>query len=157
RYFAINYVSPRHTGLMIDDVHFHAAYRPMNAVAYNLYRDGHRLNSEPLTERTYVDELTEPNATYTVRPIFELYGEGPESNVASITKSALDAIGAPSAVTIRAIAGAITVSGADEGTAARVYTPAGQLIASSTDSVIPVAPGLYIVRVGSTTAKVAVN
>lgn len=161
RYFAINVVSDRKTALMIDDVHFRAAHRAVRPESYNVYRNGVKVNSEPVTERYYMEAIADRSATYTVRAVYGALGEGGDSNRAAIEQSGLaDVAGADGTVSIAGVRGGVAVGGAC-GLDVEVLTVAGVRVArtvAESDSVtVAVAPGLYVVRAGGSVAKVVVK
>jgi rhamnogalacturonan endolyase len=54
------------------------------SIAFNVYRDGQRVNVEPITDSTnFVDEHGSPDATYTVRAVID-GAEGPHSAPAAV-------------------------------------------------------------------------
>lgn len=175
RYFAIRSCGKKTFVLKIDDVTFEKA--PLGATltlaGYNVYRNAVRLNTQPIAAQTYIDTETtaNPGARYHVTAV---YDRG-ESRVSApyTAPSALDAVATPAA-TVRGLDGRITVTGA--GThAVTIHTLDGRLIVSfpapfptstgtPTSPVsspgtlsVDVAPGIYLVTVGSTTHKVAVR
>lgn len=71
-------------------------------------------------------------------------------------QTVVDDLATPGAfATVSAGSGCIVIEGSD--LPAEVYTPSGAQIYTGSDRNIAVAPGLYIVRVGATTAKVLVK
>lgn len=157
KYFAIRYLGESHYGMRIDDFRFCGYHHPVSTVGYNVYRDGKRLNSEPITTNSFTDLTAPASAVYTVRPLYAADTEGLESNEARIIPASISDVAAVTDITVKAGAGTIEVD-APEGLNAEVFTPSGVKVASvSAPCTIEVAPGLYLVRCGSATAKLLVK
>lgn len=67
KYFAINYNAKSGNGLLIDDITYTAAAKQseLTFVGYNVYRDGQKLNTEPLQVTTFTVSPAQ-DGTYTV-------------------------------------------------------------------------------------------
>ena len=148
--------------LMIDDVCFHANMGSgyLTLLGYDLYRNGSKVNEQPLSDVTFTDAAApEGLNTYTVVARYDK-GTAAPSNEFELTTSVLSAIDA-SAVSITSAHGCIVVSGA-EGLSVSVAATDGRIVAAtpaaaSARLVIPAAPGIYVVTAGTLTAKVAVK
>ncbi len=162
-YFAIRSRSYDKFFLFIDDV----TYIPANGESatyalkgYNVYRNGMKINNALVTEPAFVDETARKdfNHKYVVTANYA-EGESRPSNEAFIMLSGIaDAMNA--GVAIAGADGCITVSGA-QGKTIEVYNGQGIAVAvldnAPAQARVAVAPGVYIVRVASTTAKVVVK
>ena len=142
--------------LMIDDVTFEAG-TPFENIAVdgcNLYRDGQRLNIEPITDNSFVDrEIANGTHTYVVAAVYN-FGEGRPSEPVSIEAGIADVIGA--GVKIETDRHIIRVS-APASAAVSIVGAAGVVVARGNGSMTAnVAPGVYIVTVNGSVSKVAV-
>ena len=165
RYFAVRSVSYDAYMLFVDDVTFKAADGATVAAeicGYNVYRDSQLISAEPVEETAFADENAQEGKTYTYA-VTTVYndGESAPSNLAIIdtTNLGINGVYGSEAVNIRAIDGSIEVLGA-AGKMVTVVTPAGAVLYSAPGAArveIPVARGLYLVTVGTTTAKLAVE
>lgn len=165
RYFAVRSVSYDAYMLFVDDVTFKAADGATAAAeicGYNVYRDSQLISAEPVEETAFADENAQEGKTYTYA-VTTVYndGESAPSNLAIIdtTNLGINGVYGSEAVNIRAIDGSIEVLGA-AGKMVTVVTPAGAVLYSAPGAArveIPVARGLYLVTVGTTTAKLAVE
>ncbi len=163
RYFAIRCVSKHQFGLMIDDISYSPAHSPIEFWGYNVYRDGQLLTADAIGDTEYVDSNVAVGNTYRYN-VTALYdsGEAIYSNDVDLTISDVTGIGNISdgdEVIIRAVTGGINVTGA-YGKTINVYTVGGACVCSvrgTADDWLPLQTGLYIVSVGSQTAKVAVK
>lgn len=164
KHFAIRCISYNQYMLFVDDVKFIPANSDKKSVelsGYNVYRDGHRLNAEPMAENSYVDKDIDGISTYSYA-VTAVYteGESMKSNEISVDTS-LTGIGSTMAgdVTISASAGAPIVTGA-EGMRVEIFATDGTTVAAlpgETHMSIDLQAGFYIVRVGNTVAKIAVR
>jgi len=161
RHFAIYSYSDQRYVLSIDDISFKGYLNPfaeLEIKAYNLYRDGKLLAQIPAGQTTYADSA-EPSGVhaYSASVLYNM-GESQLSNEVSVAMSGIVGITADTAASIRTCAGSIIVEHA-AGAEITVASPDGRLIARVTDKdnvAIAVAAGIYVVRAGNTTAKVAV-
>ncbi len=157
-HFAIRSVSQGAFLLMIDDVKFIAA--PEQVTGYHIYRDGVRLTTVPVAHTTYQD-VTMPagsSATYMVTAVYRGGNESDASNRASYTSS-VSGIDMDSSVVIRGLKGMIEIEGA-QGKVITVCEVNGNMLFNGKAGYrqhISATPGLYLVRVGTVTAKVLVK
>lgn len=158
-HFAIRYVGDNSFALVVDDILFCAHHDTRRPDGYNLYRNGVKLNKEPLTERTFTDTDVHlgDELSYQVSAIFNTR-ESEFSHPHTVTVSGLGDVVTGNCI-IAANAGSILISGA-EGLHVAVYAIDGTCIfsaAGETEMSIAVNPGLYLVSAGGRTAKLLVN
>ncbi|MDE6801722.1 MAG: choice-of-anchor J domain-containing protein, partial [Muribaculaceae bacterium] len=164
KYFAIRCVSYNQYMLFIDDVKYvakNAATESVTPAAYNIYRDGLKLNDEPVAANTFIDETIDHKSTYKyhVSALYDATESLPSNEVIyDSTKSGVDAVGYDT-VTISTSAGVITVAGA-EGADITVVAADGKVIAAEKGLAVNrfnVQPGIYIVKAADTVVKVSVR
>ncbi len=164
KYFAIRCTSYNQYMLFVDDVRYvakNAATETVAPTAYNVYRDGLKLNEAPVAANTFVDETIDHKSTYRyhVSAIYDA-GESLPSNevVYDSTRSGIDTVGYDS-IAVSAAAGVITVAGA-EGCDITVVAADGKIIAAEKGLAVNrfnVAAGIYIVKAADTVVKVSVR
>lgn len=164
RHFAIVHKSRGQLALLIDDIRYipaGARRQALSLIGYNVYRDGVRITSEPVTEPTYVDPdvVKGQKYAYQVSALWDK-GESPLSETYTAEAgSGLSTVNGDN-IGIRALSGTIRVTGA-EGHEIDVYTAAGIRVISATAQAtvtdIHVAPGTYIVTAGGKAAKLIVR
>ena len=159
RYFAIRSHATNSFMLMVDDV----TYIPMSShnlvlSGYNVYRDGERINSTPVTGTEFIDNVSDPdNHSWVVTAVYE-QGESGGSNVAKAETSSLEETLAGN-ITIKAVDGMIVVTGC-EGITVTVSSVDGKLIYNAPGSAITeisVGAGVYVVKAGQTVCKLVVK
>jgi hypothetical protein len=154
--FAFVSVASDNYMLMIDDVTYipDPEVSPLLLEGYNIYRDGVKLNTELLTEASFLDteSLAEADSrTYYVTAVYEP-GESELSAPLTMLPSALDKI-SDNAAYVRGIGREIIVCNAGTQPVA-VYTVDGKVAYSGRgDFRESFGPGLYIVTVGSRAVK----
>lgn len=161
-YFAIRSRSTDQFFLFIDDVTYIAAGgapATLTLKGYNVYRDGEKLNTEVVSEETYIDKNIKPGADhkYVVTAVYA-NGESRPGNEYDLLLSGVDNAFADG-LAVEAGNGCIRVKNAG-GVAVEVFTPQGMRIANvkgEANTRIDVQNGIYIVRAGRTTAKVYVK
>ena len=123
---------------------------------YNVYRDGERLNENPFTTTSFSDNEPLPGVhTYAVIPVFE-QGAGRPSFI-SLETNGVGTL--TQGVVVSAEGHSIVIAGAD-GLALSITSSDGKVIysAKGTDrTVVPVSPGIYMVRVAGKTVKILVK
>ncbi|MDE7408909.1 MAG: choice-of-anchor J domain-containing protein [Muribaculaceae bacterium] len=162
RYFAIVHKSVDKLALLVDDItYIPAGSTPvqLDLMGFNVYRDSQRLNEELIADNSYEDYDVEPASshTYQVTAVWDK-GESRLSEPATILVSTGIAGLDDYELTISGLKGLIRIAGG-RGENTYVYDTAGHLVASAkTEGVtlIPVQAGIYIVRAGSSVAKVKV-
>lgn len=158
KYFAIRNHSRGAFMLMLDDFEFIPAINDDNLslVGYNVYRDGSKINDTPVAEPAYTDPAAlaaRSIPTYRVTAVYDK-GESKGSNEVVIIATSVNDIS--SRLSIRSGHGFIYVDNAGD-SLIRVHSLDGKTIYSGHDSKIAVAPGIYLVEVSETTAKVMVR
>ncbi|MCM1402105.1 MAG: choice-of-anchor J domain-containing protein [Bacteroides sp.] len=157
--FAIRSHSTEGFMLMIDDITYTSGGTSLNLLGYNIYRDCQKMNTEPVAKNSWLDENPgEHSHTYNVTAVYDL-GESSASNSVSLGMSGLTA---PTlkAASVTANGRQIVITGA-EGETVSIHTPDGLTVATLASSPavarVNVVAGIYIVRVGSETFKIAVR
>lgn len=160
RRFALRSVGNFGFMLFVDDITFTpaAGASMLEVKGYNIYRDGVRINDEPVASTSFVDrDAPDGNHTYGVTTVYNR-GESRMSNRVSLT-SAIDVVSVGN-IEIKAANGCVVVEGA-AGEAVGVYAADGrELYATpSAASTLRVAlpAGIYLVRAASATAKVSLR
>lgn len=146
--------------LFVDDITFTPASgaKMLTVKGYNIYRDGVKINAEPVAETQFVDETAaDGNHTYGVTTVYNR-GESRMSNTVSLT-SAIDEI-ATEGLTIKAENGCVVVEGA-AGEAVSIYGTDGRAVFTTPSAAstlrIALPTGIYLVRAASATAKVSLR
>ncbi len=160
-YFAIRSKSYQELGLKIDDISYEGANPYSDAViaGYNIYRDGLKLNESPIVGTQFIDNGCDDGGdhVYNVTVVYD-FGESRGSNDAVISTSGIAAV-ENSNIQISNVGHDLVVSGAD-GYMTSVYTVEGTTIYRALAPAtlrLPLAPGIYIVTAGNTTAKIAIR
>lgn len=146
--------------LMIDDVTYTPAGRGEGElVGYNIYRDGVKINKEPVKECSYLDEGNgEASHEYKVSAVYDK-GESPAVAISteSMTVGLEDLVA--DGIKVSAGKGVINIENptSDE---AVIYSADGSRVAVSAPAAsadIAVDKGIYIVRIGRRTFKLIVG
>lgn len=160
-HFAIRSCAKGAYMLQVDDVTFYpdAGRTPVELLGYDIYRDGMKLNSEPVTATSYTDSGTSPDAPYRYNAV-AIYDKGFSrlSNAASLTGSGISEANA-SGITVTGGTGMVTVRGADT-LAVSICAADGRTFfhgEAPHTLTVAVPRGIYIVKAGNLTAKVAVR
>lgn len=161
-YFAIRCVSSDKFAFLIDDISYTAGYKGVELLGYNIYRNGQKLNEEPIEETHFADSYINEEGETSVYVVSAVYDEGESglSNEVSIEGSgiyegALDnisVIGGEAFIRIYEAANKEIV----------VYNVFGIIVnklnATSNIETIPMdIKGVYIVQIGDTVRKVQVK
>jgi len=160
KYFAIRSCATSSFMLMIDDVTYEtsAIQADLAIVGYNIYRDGVKLNVEPVEEATYTDAVvTDGEHSYVVTVVYDK-GESKISNVVTLITSGIESIVAKIA-NVSVSNKTITVANAN-GKSVSIYTADGKTVydaAGSGLARIRVESGVYIVKVGNSVMKTIVK
>ncbi|MCM1079389.1 MAG: hypothetical protein NC116_06695 [Clostridium sp.] len=162
KYFAIRCTSDDKFIFLVDDVTYipaGASAGDLSLVGYNVYRDGEKINSEPVEETEYIDaDAAEGVHSYVVTVIYDK-GESKVSNVVTISVSTGIAGIATKATKVSVNGKTITVADA-EGENVGIYTADGKTVyngAGSAETNVRVENGVYIVRVGRNITKTVVK
>lgn len=158
KYFAVHCISTNKFMLMLDDFEFKVM--PPMLTGFDIYRDGVKLNTEPLDEAAYTDVPAADGAyNYVVTARWDKgVSKGSNVAVAYVGVSGIDAAvsegvaiaSADKAIVVSGAAGLeITVSAVDGKT---VFEGQGKDV-----NTIPVAQGVYVVKAGKTVAKIIVR
>lgn len=143
--------------LMIDDVRFKQANSTLEVVHYDIYRDGTKINAEPVIAPEYTD-ISADGAAHSYNVIVN-YNRGlsPASNTAEVEALGItDAIAG--GVRIASDNRLIEITGTSEGTSIHLYSADGRLLYTGTgDCRIPAAPGTYMLAIGDIGTKVVVR
>lgn len=161
RYFAIRCTSNDCYMLFIDDV----TYTPLHGsttislVGYNVYRDGAKLNSEPVATPSFTDpDIPAGMHEYTVTALYDR-GESLPSDTYATQGSGLADIEAATTCRVRGMRGAIEIECSSYSNVA-VCGVDGKLLRQFTadgKTRLEAAPGIYLVTVGHQSFKVVVR
>lgn len=161
KYFAIRCTSNDCYMLFIDDV----TYTPLHGssaislVGYNVYRDGVKLNSEPVATPSFTDpDLPAGMHEYTVTALYDK-GESLPSETYATQGSGLADIDTAATCRVRGMQGAIEIECSSYSNVA-VCGVDGKLLRQFTadgDTRLDAAPGIYLVTVGHRSFKVIVK
>lgn len=160
RYFAINCVSEGGFAMFVDDICFNDLSVPTwKVTGYEVWCNGSKIGETSETSFTDSEASTRRKSTYTVRAIYDR-GEAPLSEECVLDMSGINGITGSEAVVVSAADGTIYVEGAVD-LPVTVCTPAGQTVystAAASDLLcIPAHAGIYIVRAGTRTFKIAMK
>ncbi|MDE6286234.1 MAG: choice-of-anchor J domain-containing protein, partial [Muribaculaceae bacterium] len=160
KHFAVRSCSGDGDALLLDDFSFvpAGATADLSIKGYDVYRDGEKITDEPVEECEYTDtEATDGEHTYVVITVYTTGISAPSNSVTLIYDGIADATAAGIAIT--AGKGSITVTGA-EGKLLTVAAADGKLYfngAAAARQTIAAPAGIYVVKAGTKTAKVAVK
>lgn len=161
KHFAIRCVSDNCFMLFVDDVTYipaGAGRMSLEFKGYNIYRNGERMNAEPLKTTSFTDHMPLQAKNSYMATVVWGEGESAPSDVVTLDLSGLDAVGMAS-LSIRAEGHEIVVEGA-EGRVIAVAAPDGKILFSgeaAAVSRIAVNSGIYIVSVGNKVVKLSVK
>lgn len=157
KYFAIRCVR-RTVFLLVDDVTYNkhdGTEDPVTLLGYNVYMNGKKLNSTPLTENRY--EMENPGENELSFHVTAVYEEG-ESSYSNEFKFSQSGILEPmaEAISIQCAAQTVTVT-APQPVSISIYALDGKEIfhtEQSTHETVTLENGIYIVKAGNKVAKV---
>lgn len=161
KYFAIRSCASGSFMLLVDDVTYEITDVPadLSIAGYNVYRDGVKLNAEPVEETTYTDaDAAAGEHAYVVTVVYT-QGESKASNVATVSVGTGIESMAAKAFKVSVSRQTITVANA-EGQEVSIYTADGKTVykaAGQALTSIRVESGVYVVKVGKTTMKAVVK
>lgn len=156
KHFAINSCGTGSFMLMIDDVTFTqgSTTADLALVGYNVYRDGLKLNAEPVEDTAHLDLEGLAAHKYQVTALYDVKGESAGSNEASLTEGIADIT---DGVTISTEKGLIIVDGA-EGKLVTVVALDGKVLYSAKGNAkVAAAQGVYLVKADKHVVKVIVK
>lgn len=155
-HFAIRSCAADAFMLMVDDVTFTSGSQTadLSLMGYNVYRDGVKLNAEPVEESAHLDLEGLAHHKYQVTALYDGRGESTGSNEASVTQGIADITDGLSITTDK---GLILVSGADDKLVTVTSVDGRVLYSAKGDASVSVATGIYVVKAGKTVAKVLVK
>lgn len=155
KYFAIRSFGTNAFYLMVDDIEYipAGATCSLTVVGYNVYRDGVKLNAEPITETKYFDNQ-DKSANYCVTTVFDK-GESVRSEIVSYTSGINDLTVGGAQVAVEGHN--IVVTNAKDMEVA-IFTVDGKaIVRNEGDTRVNVAPAVYVVKVGNNNYKVIVR
>lgn len=161
KYFAIQCISADAFGLMVDDVTFSPKSAELlvpDFMGYNVYRDGEKINTDPLGEPTFTD--TEADNTTHNYFVTALYtdGESSPSNVCTVGTGSVEAVFGDLEFTATGHTGCLEVDGCNG--LVEVFAVNGARVAAQTvkgNLTFSIAPGMYIVTCGGKSVKTFVK
>lgn len=155
--FAIRVISDDGMMFMLDQVEFIAAdaVKGLELTGYNIYCNGTRLNSEPLTTNSYVHTDIESDKTYTYH-VTATYNRG-ESEANAITLETTGVNGIKASVKVAVEGRQIVVTGASDNNVRVIATDGKVLYSAEGDARVSVSSGIYLVQIGNRTTKVIVR
>ena len=156
RYFAIRCISNDSYALLIDDISY--KNRGLKIKGYNVYRDGKKLNEEPVNETRFTDNIMQKGLfTYYVTALYNT-GESVFSEPLQVNTDASGISETLNGVDISAGEGEIVVNSSNY-YRAEVYTTTGILVKKISGigrTAVHVGYGLYIVKCGSKSVRLAI-
>lgn len=160
RHFAINCVSDGSFAMFVDDLSFNDLTVPdWTLTGYDVYCNGVKIGSAAGTNFTDPEAGTRGKCSYAVKAVYDR-GESALSGTVTLDLTGVDGLIAGASARVYATAGEIHVDCA-EGLAVTVYNPAGtEVFAAAPASVsetVTVVPGVYLVRAGEATFRIAVR
>lgn len=161
KYFAVRSCATGSFMLMLDDFSFAAAggsSADLSIVGYDIYRDGVKINEEPVVETEYLDANVESGIyTYVVLAVYETGVSAPSNKVSVDVSTGISNV--KGGVKVASGKGTLTVSGA-MGDKLTVIAADGKVVFSGVASdkeVVNLPAGVYVVRAGNKTVKAAVK
>lgn len=161
RYFAIRCVSNNKYMLFVDNVTMITKNGPVDLArrtGYNIYRDGVRINTEPVTTPYYIETgAKDDGQTYFVTTVYDK-GESVPSTAVNVGQSGIGEIGTANAGVV-VEDHTIYVTGA-AGQPVSIHAVDGRTIFSKVADAavsVTVTPGVYLVQTGRATVKVVVR
>lgn len=160
RYFAINCVSEDTYSLLIDEITYESTSGNMlEFLGYNIYRDGVKLNSQPLEDGMYTDNdvTTDRNYTYNISAVYDK-GESALSAPVTVNTSStgIETVTTASQPSLYVIGRTLYVKNA-AGSRVRVSNVSGQTFYNapvSENEAITLPKGIYIVSVNDNVTKI---
>ncbi|MGI6222035.1 MAG: choice-of-anchor J domain-containing protein [Prevotella sp.] len=93
KYFAVHCISHNRQALFIDDFNYECAPHPLEVkfIGYNVYCDGEKLNSEPLSQTQMDVANPKDGQSFTVKVVYDL-GESASSNVYTYVSTGIESL-----------------------------------------------------------------
>lgn len=160
-YFAIRNVSDDVWAVYVDDITFKQSTEKIDLLGYNVYRNGEKLNEEPIEACTWSDSSLEPaKYAYHVEAVYA-QGLAPLSEPYEVTVNAVAGLGDldAAAVSVSGGVGVIAISGAD-GIAYAISNSQGMIVSQAVGTgsdAVAARPGVYVVKVADKAFKVVVK
>lgn len=160
-YFAIRNVSDNVYVVYVDDISFKQSTEKIDLVGYNVYRNGEKLNDEPISACVWSDSSLEPaKYTYHVEAVYA-QGLAPLSEPYEVTVNPVAGLGDidAAAVSVQAGVGVIAISGA-EGLDITISNSQGMIVRQAVGTgsdAVAARPGVYVVKVADKAYKVVVK
>jgi hypothetical protein len=164
RYFAIHYVSADKFGVFIDDIEFSPVAASWSVDGYNVYRDGQKIGTA-----TDDVEYTDSNAAsgthaYNVATLVNKGNTTEEQHLSNTVTLTLDRASLTDASlaagSITGSRGAIIIKGF-QGENFSVFAADGKTLSAGkingAQTIVPMTTGVYMVKVGTTVAKIIVK
>lgn len=156
-HFAIRVISNDGFMTMLDDFAFipEGATKSIEFVGYNLYCDGAKLNSEPITDNSFLHNISnDTDHTYHVTAVYN-QGES-EPVMVTVEASGLNKVSANAANV--SVEGRDIVVVAEPTAKVAVYSVDGkQVYGGQGDARVPATTGIYLVTVNGRSVKVVVR
>lgn len=160
KYFAIHCISNDAFALMVDNVSYEpsgSASADYELLGYNVYRDGEKLNAEPLAEQSYTDaDAPAGSHSYTVTTLFAQGESSPSAPYLSGSSAVADVD--EGKMQVRPMEGCVEISGIEG--AVCIWNTQGMKVAEVSvegSLTVTLPAGLYIVSDGRTHVKTAVR
>lgn len=160
-YFAIRNISDNVWAVYVDDISFMESTEKIELLGYNVYRNGEKLNDEPIEDCMWSDAHLEPaKYAYHVEAVYDK-GLAPLSEAYEVTVTPVAGIDDVTAagVTVKGGNGVIAINGA-EGLVYTVSNTQGIVMAQAEGTgsdAVAAAPGVYVVKIADKAFKVVVK
>ena len=161
--FAVRNHSFDAMALLLDDFYFadSNSVTGIELEKYNIYCDAKAVGSAEADATSFSHPAQAGTHVYAVTAVYKDLGESKASNKVELRKDAsgVNDIANANSIKVTALGHAIRISGL-QGETYRVFDTTGKTIAAdaaNSDVAITVAPGIYLVSVGTTTVKVVVK
>ncbi len=157
KYFAIRSVATGSFMLLIDDISFKSSASGLTLKGYNIYRDGIKVNTDLVQTQEFIDEMqSDFDHQYDVSAV---YTEGESGTIGIYTGQGGTAAIEANKIIITGENGRIFIRNA-AGLAVNISATDGKMLfqrMGEDDMSIPMARGIYIVKVGNTVVKAFVK
>lgn len=161
KYFAIRHIANDTYSLMVDDITFESAGAlpdSTSVTGYNIYRNGEKLNTTPITALSYTDNSFPAGlCSYRVSVVYNTGESRASAPAAIMVPSGVGSV-EPSGWSVTLRNSALCVTGA-HGCTVLVRDLSGRTLHASVaedETIIPLQRGFYIVTIGRSSAKLVV-